>query len=264
VYTWGGRATMGKFLFAARALRKQKVVMFWCGSDVLEARPDFEAGRTESWIAEKIHWAGAPWLAEEVRAMGLKCEYVPTTWIDNVQPLDELPRKFTVLAYLPDAGRVDLYGIDQVLEAARALPKIDFIIVGLRPGQHLNAPGNVFVHGRIAYLEPFYRSSTVLWRPARHDGLSFMALEALARGRHVMWSYPFPTAIHTRDAVTAREHLERLLELHESGQLEINQTGSNYIREHFSPEKIKSDMLSRWRQIIEAPSNLACSALSRA
>jgi hypothetical protein len=129
VYTWGGRVTMGKFLLAARALRKKKLVMFWCGSDVLEARPDFEAGRTESWIVEKTHWAGAPWLAEEVRAMGLKCEYVPTTWIESVHHLPELPSKFTVLAYLPDAERVNLYGIDQVLQAAQALPKIDFVIV---------------------------------------------------------------------------------------------------------------------------------------
>jgi hypothetical protein len=91
-----------------------------------------------------------------------------------------------------------------------------------------------------------------------------MALEAMARGRHVMWSYPFPTAIHTRDAASGREQLERLVELHETKQLELNRAGADYVRQYFSPNRIKSDMLGRWRKIIESPSGLACSAPSRA
>lgn len=255
-YTWGGRITMGKFLSAARLLRKKQLVMFWCGSDVLEARPDFAAGRTEPWIADKIHWAGAPWLAEEVRALGLKCEYVPTTWVQSVGTLQDLPKKFTVLAYLPDANRVSLYGIDQVLEVARALPKIDFTIVGLQPGQSLRVPENVSLHGRVGCLEPFYRSATVIWRPTRHDGLSFMALEALAQGRYVIWSYPFSAAIRARDGGAARMELERLFELHEARQLDINRAGAEYIEQNFSPERIKSEILSRWKDIVEARSTV--------
>src|SRR5271168_2867890 len=81
-YLWGGRLTLGKFLSVARLLRKKKLIMFWCGSDTLAARKHSEAGRVDPWIVEKIHWAGSPWLAEEVRAMGLRCAYVPTTWVD--------------------------------------------------------------------------------------------------------------------------------------------------------------------------------------
>ena len=76
VYTWGGRITLGKFLWAARALRKSKLIMFWCGSDVLFAQEQFAQGKLEPWVADKVHWAGAPWLAEEVRAMGLRCDVV--------------------------------------------------------------------------------------------------------------------------------------------------------------------------------------------
>jgi hypothetical protein len=256
-YTWGGRITMGKFLAAARALQKKKLVMFWCGSDVLEARTDFEAGKVDPWVTEKIHWAGSPWLAEEVRAMGLKCEYVPSTWVPAVESLEDLPRKFSVLAYLPDAERVSLYGIDQVLEVAGAMPEVDFTIVGLQPGQRLIAPANVVVHERTSYLAPFYRNATVIWRPARHDGLSFMALEALAHGRHVMWSYPFTGAIHTRDAGAGRMELERLFELHQAKRLEINRTGAEFIAQNFSPAKIREGILSRWKTIVKAPLQLA-------
>jgi glycosyltransferase involved in cell wall biosynthesis len=251
-YAWGGRVSMGKFLLAARALNKQKLVMFWCGSDVLEARQEFRQGRSGSWIAEKIHWAGAPWLAEEVRALGLHCEYVPTTWVQTVSKLDDLPKRFSVLAYLPDVERINLYGIDQVLEVARELPRIDFTIVGLQPGQTLAAPDNVTLHGRVADLEPFYRNATVIWRPTRHDGLSFMALEALAHGRYVIWSYPFSAAVHAREAGVARMEIERLWELHQMHQLDVNRAGADFIEQNFAPAKIRADILRRWKHIVES------------
>ena len=252
-YTWGGRVSMGKFLSMARRLGKQKIVMFWCGSDVLEAREEFDAGKMDPWVAGKIHWAGAPWLADEVRAMGLACEYVPSTWVPTVDRLHVLPDKFSVLAYLPSTERVNLYGIDQVLEVAAKMPSVDFSIVGLLPGQTLPAPSNVKLYGRVADLTPFYKNTTAVWRPARHDGLSFMALEALGHGRHVIWSYPFPTSFHSKDASTAQMELERLLDLHNARRLRLNHAGAELIAHDFSPDRIREGILSRWEQIIEAP-----------
>ncbi|HXM98829.1 MAG TPA: hypothetical protein VN982_10170 [Candidatus Dormibacteraeota bacterium] len=252
-YTWSGRITMGKFLSMARRLGKKKLVMFWCGSDVLEARDEYDKGKMEPWIAEKIHWAGSSWLAEEVRAMGLECEYVPSTWVPAVQRPMALPSKFSVLAYLPDAERVSLYGIDQVIAVARSMPKVEFKIVGLRAGQTLNVPENVKLHRRTVDMTPFYGNATVIWRPAKHDGLSFMALEALAHGRHVIWSYPFTGAHHAKEAEPARIELQRLLELHEEKKLELNHTGADYVAQNFCSEKIKNNLLTRWRAIVEAP-----------
>jgi hypothetical protein len=256
-YTWGGRISMGKFLSMARGIGKKKLVMFWCGSDVLEARAEFDSGKTvEPWIAEKIHWAGSPWLAEEVRAMGLNCEYVPSTWVPVVENPSPLPKQFTVLAYLPDAERVSLYGIDHVLEVARNMPSVQFDIVGLQPGQTLSVPQNVNLHGRVGDLTNFFRNSTVVWRPARHDGLSFMALEALAHARHVIWSYPFTGSFHARDAQTAQFELQRLLDLHETNRLDLNSSGAEYTVQNFAPHKIREGLLNRWNKIIESPATL--------
>jgi hypothetical protein len=249
-FTWGGRVTLGKFLAAARWLGKQNVVILWCGSDTLEARADFRKGRVEKWIASRTHWAGAPWLAEEVRQMGLPCEYVPVTWVRAVSNVPPLPAKFSVLAYLPDAARVNLYGIDHVLELARQLPDVQFTVVGLQPGQRLPAPDNVSVHGWAPSLVPYYLNATVLWRPVRHDGLSFTALEALGHGRHVLWSYPFGGSIVAPDAAAARVEIERLRDLHESGNLDVNHAGARFVAENFAPEKIREGILGRWQRII--------------
>jgi glycosyltransferase involved in cell wall biosynthesis len=253
-YSWGGRVTMGKFLSAARFLRKRKVVVFWCGSDVLEGQAEHEAGKTDPWVAERIHWAGAPWLAEEVRAMGLKCEYVPITWVPPVERLSPLPKNFSVLSYLPDTSRINLYGIDQVLAVAQKTPHVRFTIVGLSPGQTLRTPTNVSVFHHIPNLDQLFRETTVVWRPTRHDGLSFTALEALAHGRHVIWSYPFAGALLAKDAETSQAELERLFALHQARALDVNVAGAEFVARNFSPARIRDEFLSRWRTIVESSS----------
>src|SRR5262249_49925263 len=109
------------------------------------------------------------------------------------------------------------------------------------------------VHGWIADMAPLYQQATVIWRPTRHDGMSFMALEALAHGRHVIWSYPTPGVIQCRDAASARTELERLLELHRTGRLERNHLGAEYVAKHFSSAVIRDGMLAGWQKIIESP-----------
>lgn len=253
-YCWGGRVTPGKFLAAARLLRKEKLVMFWCGSDTLTARADYEAGRVDSWIAERTHWAGSPWLAEEVRAMGLQCEYVPATWVNIPDVPPPMPEKFSVLAHLPSAARAELYGIDHLFEVARRMPHVQFHVVGILPGETLSGPENVMVHGRVPSMTPFFRQTSVLWRPARHDGLSFIALEALAHGRHVLWSYPFTGSVMAKDAATGYLAIHRLLDLHQQGQLQINQVGATHVASHFAPATIRDNILSRWKRILESES----------
>jgi hypothetical protein len=252
-YSWGGRTTMGKFLSAARLLGKKNVVIFWCGSDVLEGQAECRAGKSDAWVAERVHWAGAPWLAEEVRAMGLKCEYVPITWVPPVERMSPLPKAFSVLSYLPDTSRVSLYGIDQVREVAQKMPYVRFTIVGLGRGQSLQVPANVVVRHHQPNINQLLRETTVLWRPTRHDGLSFTVLEALAHGRHVIWSYPLPGALLARDAATSRAELERLFDLHEANALDVNVRGAEFVARNFSPVKIRDEFLSRWRAIIESP-----------
>jgi glycosyltransferase involved in cell wall biosynthesis len=249
-YLWGGRLTMGKFLSVARLLQKKQLIMFWCGSDTVEAYKDYEAGLVDPWIAEKVHWAGSPWLADEVRAMGLQCEYVPATWVDVPAALPPMPAKFSVLAHLSSATRVSLYGIDLLFEVARKLPNVEFRVVGILPGESLRGPANVKIQGRVPSMVPLFSETSVLWRPARHDGLSFIALEALGHGRHVLWSYPFKGATVAKDAVSGYQEIQRMLDLHLQGKLEINRIGADHIASNFTPDRIRENILSRWRQII--------------
>jgi hypothetical protein len=252
-YTWGGRIDLGKFLWSARLMRKRKLVMLWSGTDVSYAKKDRITKRIEHWVAEKTHWAVSPWLAEEVRSLGLQCEYVQVSFVQPIQDPSPLPKKFSVLVYLPSLDKADLYGWDQILEIARTSPNIEFVVVGVKQGETLRTPLNVKVHGWTADLTPFLKRSTVLWRPVRHDGLSFMVLEALAHGRHVLYSYPLSGCVQVTTAASARVELERLLDLHSSEALALNRKGIEVIARDFSPEKVRTEILQRWDRIIASP-----------
>jgi hypothetical protein len=251
VYTWGGRITFGKFTRLARLLGKKKLIMLWCGSDVLFAQQQVNAGiPIEPWIRNKTHWSVSPIMAEEVRALGLECEYVQASFVDPVPNPTPLPRKFSVLAYAPGFKKAQLYGLDRVLEVAGKLPDIEFNIVGIMDGPAPPCPPNVEVHSRVD-VNKFYEQSTVLYRPVRHDGgISFMVLEALAHGRHVVYSRPFPASNLVKDVEEACNQLTRLRDLHNAGNLGLNTLGLATIARDYSSPKVRTDLLARWERVI--------------
>lgn len=250
-YTWGGRITMGKFLAMARLLGKKKIVILWCGSDVLFAQREFANGKFDPWVAERIHWAASPSLAREVRLLGVRCEYVQASFVCPVASPRPLPRKFSVLVFLPTAERKELYGWDRIVQVASALPSVEFKLVGMRDAHAPPAPSNVVVHHWVEDLTPFYEQSTVIWRPVRHDaGISFMVLEALSHGRHVLYTYPIPSSVQVDGAESARKQLERLAALHDAGELTLNQEGIAAVARHYSREVVRAELRGRWEKII--------------
>jgi hypothetical protein len=247
-YSWTGRINMGYFLQAARKLGKSKIIMLWCGSDALYAKRELAAGKVDPWVVERVHWAVSPWLAEEVRALGVDCEYVQVSFVKPSTP-PPMPDKFSVLAYLPTIPRAELYGLDRIIAAARRLPRIEFHLVGLDKGTIPAHSPNLRVHGRVD-LAGFFAKSTVLWRPVRHDGLSFMVLEALAAGRHVLYSQPLPACVQVSDVTGACREIERLRDLHESRSLDLNRPGIKLIAEEYDPKVVRENLLARWENMI--------------
>ena len=244
---------MGRFLWAARCLGTKNVVILWCGSDVLYAQEELAAGKKiDSWVAEKIHWAASPALAHEVRSMGLSCDYVQVSFVQSLPLTASLPAKFSVLVYVPTIKRANLYGLDRILEVADALRCMEFTLVGLQHGETVKGPPNLKVHNRVEDLSSYIEKASVVWRPVRHDaGISFLVLEALAQGRHVLYSYPFSNCIHVTTVDGARCELERLLNLHDSEGLHLNEAGIRTIAQEFTPERVRTNLFSKWAEVID-------------
>jgi len=252
-YQIGGRVTLGKFLRLAKFMDKQKIVVHWCGSDALVAQRDVAQGKAEAWITNKLHhWSDSEAVTRELQALGLACEIMPLPSASIPDHPSPLPAQFSVLVYVPGADRGELYGLDSILEVARELPQVPFELVGLKSGVVSNSPPNLSIHGHAADLSPFYRRTSVLWRPVRHDGVSFMVLEALGHGRHVLWSYPFPGCVHVASAAQARACRVALYERHQQGQLEINEAGVRVIAQGYLPQNIKKQILARLEGILQS------------
>jgi hypothetical protein len=252
VYQIGGRITVGRFLRAARLLRKKRIVMHWVGSDTLEARAVVASGRRDSWVLNTVHhWADSTWLLKEVRELGIGCEYVPLPSPRVSNALEPLPAEFKVLVYVPSVECSELYGLDKILEVARTLPHVRFELVGLRDGPLQSPPPNIRLHERVPDLTEHYKQATVVWRPTRHDGLSWMVCEALGHGRHVLWSYPFPGCTLVSSTHEAIAEIQELLRLHRAKKLKPNREGSAFISAgDFFPANFKKNILSHLERIL--------------
>ncbi len=249
-FSWGGRIDMGRFLWGARTLGARKVAIFWCGSDVLRAQKIRETREPDPWIAGRIHWAASPSLAEEVCSLGLRCEYVQSSFVEQIAQPKPLPHEFSVLVFLPRPDLADLYGWDRIVEVAVSLPHLQFNLVGLREGS-VDAPPNVRVHRWISDLTPMLEQTTVLWRPVRHDaGIAFMVLEAMAHGRHVLYTYPVSGAVQVRESRDAREQLSHMYELHQAGLLGLNHSGRENVACTYRREVVREELHRRWQEII--------------
>ncbi len=254
VYQIGGRVTIGKFLRAAKLLGKERIVMHWVGSDALEQKEAAEAGRAHPWVLKAIqHWTDSLWIHKEVTAMGVSCELVPLPSPKVPDRPLPLPTDFRVLVYVPSVERSEQYGLDMILEAAHQLQQIQFELVGLRDGPVPNPPPNLCFHKRIRDLTEFYRRASVVWRAARHDGLSWMVLESLGYGRHVLWTYPFPGCIQARSASEASTHILRLYQMHQQRQLQLNEEGVQFMAaSEYNPQNFRNKIRLRLQKILES------------
>lgn len=249
-YTWGGRVSQGKFLRMARLAGVKNVVMLWSGSDIFYAREQYSAGQMDGWVARQTHWAVSPWIAEEAQALGLDCEFVQASFVTPEPRLTPPPADFSVLCYVPNVEKAELYGWDQIVRVAADLPQIHFRIVGFGSARNLSATPNVKFTGWVADLTPHLRESSVLWRPVRHDGLSFMVLEALAQGRHVIYSYPLDGCAFATDPIAAKKQILGFKRRHDLGESLLNEDGARIIRARYAPQVVRANLLQRWEEII--------------
>lgn len=223
--SFGGPGPNSALALAAHQ-RRVPLIVIWAGTDVLAAAQNpFELEVTKRDASADL--AVSPWLAEELRALGVPAAYEPIIAADIHPVLAPFPQRFTVLTYLP-APRRTFYGEDKVYAIARSLKATRFLVVG-GGGRSPSAPPNVEFLGWIEDMASVIDASTVLLRLPEHDGQSMMVLEALARGRHVVWTHEIPGG---RVAHTTEDALDLIRDLHDRhvhDKLEFNSAGREYV-----------------------------------
>lgn len=242
-------------LWVAARLKRTSTILHWLGSDVSSFRTSPRWSRVAGPALNLLvtrHLAQSPWLAEELREVGVHAQVAthPNESLDNVMvpPLPASPR---VLAMLRP-NKFEFYGGAEVLKMARAAPDIRWLIV-VHDGTGLPYLPNVEYLGHVEDMDDVYRRTTVLVRLTRHDGMSNTVLESLARGRHVIWSYPMPCC---RRASTAAEALPLVREAIASGALNLE--GAAYVRKEFDDRKLAQRLTTLYATIARRRAGWRC------
>jgi hypothetical protein len=222
-------------LAEAALARSIPVVVIWAGSDVLIAAENpFDLAVTKRRGYDNV--AVAPWLVDELATLGINASHLPVGAVDAVERIAPFPQQFRVLTYLPEPRRI-FYGEEPVYAIAQQMPEVQFTVLG--PGRRSpNAPPNVFFTGYVHNVPAYIDESTVLLRLTKHDGASVLVLEALARGRHVVWTHDYPGVCSAPDTESALIALTGFYERHCNGELEPNAIGREFVRDNFAPEDI--------------------------
>jgi glycosyltransferase involved in cell wall biosynthesis len=224
----------------AEAARRSNVpvIVIWAGTDVVLACED--PGLLE--VIKQygfINVAVAEWLVEELRELGIDARYACVASAGVPADPAPLPMQFRVISYLPEPKR-SFYGEKEVYAVARAFPDVPFTIAG-KGAPNPGAPRNVEFVGHVDDMPQWLDKSTVLLRLPEHDGKSMLVIEALARGRHVIWNYEFPGVHSSRNVADAIGKVRELYLAHQAGTLQRNVHGCEYVREHFSPADVASN-----------------------
>jgi hypothetical protein len=129
-----------------------------------------------------------------------------------------------------------------VLEIARRMGDVRFQVVG-DSGDGVRMPPNVHFLGIADNMDKVYEESSVLLRIVRHDGLSRMVLEALSRGRNVVYNYLFPHCLLARDVD------ESVVALSKAFAAGVNVTGAQYVRNEYADDRQSRALLSFYENL---------------
>lgn len=230
---------------------------YWIGTDVLNAVREVKANRTRApfWRSfQDIHIADAPWLVSELQEAGLAAKQIhfPSPILKSAT-IPDLPKKFSVLTYIPER-RYRFYAGPAIAEAARRLPHIQFKVVA-GTGQWLKAPlPNLEFLGWQSDMAPLYRDCTVLLRMLEHDALGATVQEGLCFARHVIYTYPVPftNLVNNGDVDGLVSTLSDLYARHELGTLRPNIEGWRYGMTTFSEAQFTAQLVTYLRQRVKA------------
>lgn len=221
---------------------KKKVICHWIGSDVLEA---LKHPKKTVFIQRfiDVNLSGSSLLKKELKTIGIDSEEEHIVLSDISYEVEDMPIEHAILTYLP-TNSVKFYGGENIKRLASEFPNIKFYVVANENKNEFKDQKNIINLGKISLkeMEKIYKKISILIRQVEHDGLSLMLLEALAKGKEVIYSYEFPFTYESKDYESLKIILNKIIKEKPIKNLK----GSNFIKENFTTEKYINNLLRRF------------------
>lgn len=233
IYFGYGQNKYNYYLLIAHFLKKD-VIMHWIGSDVLMVNKR-DIKRINKTV--KYHFACSKLIKEELKEKGIDAIEVPIVPNYKDTQIAKMPKEHSVLVYLP-TSKEDFYGGKLISELANKYKNIKFYI--LANDKFEDDKENII---NLGYVEEnkmidIYNKISILIRIPEHDGLSLMLLEALMKGKEVIYCYDFP---FTHKA-TNFEELNREFNKIIKNKPKENSDGHKFIIEEYDINKIREQV----------------------
>lgn len=221
----------------------KSIVYYWIGTDVLDALRDSSNVKSHIFqrkLKKAFHFSNAPWLADELKTIGINSEVVLFP-VGKVTPpkIEEIEwsQQFTILTYIPD-GRFEFYGGRALVKSALRMPNTRFVVVG-GDGKWLEKiPSNLFFLGYVNNMAEVINKAHVVVRQVEHDAIGGTVREGLFYAKHVVYSYPIENThlVMWGDSDGLYKTLALLEEKFKLGQLEPNLEGRKYATATWNPD----------------------------
>lgn len=233
-----------------RAMRLgKKVVMHWVGTDVLSAQEAVKENKAlDLYRKNAIHFCEVEWIQDELLEIGVRAEKINIAVFEKEYELRNPSGSLCVLTYIPP-NRAEFYGLNELRQLAFAFPKVSFLIAGTGPGVFDNLPDNIELLGWVKDMNPVFDRAHVCLRFPEHDGLSFFVLEALARGKQVMYRYSFQHCHSADTTEDLKKILTSLVKRFDEGDSLINAEGAEMVSNEYNREKVLGDLSRRLKEI---------------
>lgn len=243
-YLWGGSPLI---VYIVPKLLGKKVIIHWVGTDVLMATASKSLHQKLIFRIVDLHLTVAEHLANELEILGIRAKVIPLV-PDRLQSIAEnipWPISKSVYVYLPKA-RQEIYGANDVFQLAKEMPDIEFLITAHDGSDAPHLPNLVYLNQvSDEEMELIWGKVKAYLRLTWHDGMPQTIIEALTRGRYVVWTYEFPHCIQVHSRDDAKEALRVAL-----AQEFPNAGGIAYAKKNFSPIKMAEDLRQEYYNIL--------------
>lgn len=214
----------------------KKIVMHWIGTDVLglyNSKFKFILN-----ICVNLHLACSKKICDELKINGIVADVIPIVPIDMNFSISKVPQKHGILFYLPD-NREEFYGLKFLKFLVKKFPNNDYYVVGNK-NYDFSFAKNIHNLGKLSLkdMDSLYDKISILVRIPEHDGLSMMLLEALMRGKNVIYCYDFPYAVKAINLV----ELERAFSKIVNSKPLLNKGSREFILKEYEVSKIKNEL----------------------
>ena len=245
VFIIGGEIYKSKVMDVSLFLNKE-IYIEWAGSDVLKAKNFFKKGMiNEEYINKPIHFSEAKWIQSELREIGIETNLCKASLCNieknNKDNIEFLTNNKSIIAFTYlGKNRENFYGLNNIIKLAEKFPNVKFRVCGT-DGENLVHLNNIEYLGWINNVNEELDNCNIFLRLIEHDGLSNTVLEALSKGKFIIYSYPFDYCETYKNDSELFAVFQKLINLTKKGN--NNKEAINFVVKNYSKEILLKNLI---------------------